>query len=177
MSATTTPTPTPTPPPAAEAAGEGRRRSLIYRVAGGASLAAILAATAIAVWPASETEKAYDDGQAFGAAVAQLQAADTTDEVDAALTEMEAAVIDTRDHAGDAVADQVEKQEDALARAADGAVGMFEADDEFEQDLYELELEDALADLGDNAEEFRTTGPEVQQSFWDGYEDGHSSAS
>jgi hypothetical protein len=26
-----------------------------------------------------------------------------------------------------------------------------------------------VADLGDNAEDFRTTGPEVQQSFWDGY--------
>jgi hypothetical protein len=175
MSATTTPTPTPTP--AAEAAGEDRRRSLLYRVAGGASLAAILAATAIAVWPASETEKAYDDGQAFGAAVAQLQAADTTDEVDAALTEMNAAVTDTRDHAGDAVADQVADQEDALTRATDGVVGMYEADDDFEYELYEAELDTAVTDLADNAEDFRTTGPEVQQSFWEGYEDGHADAS
>jgi hypothetical protein len=147
------------------------------RILGGTTFAAVAVAATLAVWPASETEKAYDDGQAFGAAVAQLQAAGTTEEVDAALTEMDAAVADTRDHAGDAVADQVADQEDALARAADGFVGMVEAGDEFEQDLYELELEDALTDLGDNAEDFRTTGPEVQQSFWDGYEDGHADAS
>ena len=46
------------------------------------------------------------------------------------------------------------------------------ADDEFEADLYEPELETAVDDLTSNADDFRTTGPEVQQAFWDGYEDG-----
>ena len=30
----------------------------------------------------------------------------------------------------------------------------------------------AVSDLENNAEDFRTTGPEVQQAFWDGYETG-----
>jgi len=165
--ATTTPTP-------AEA-GVGNNRSLIRNIAAGTSIAAILAAVAIAVWPASETDKAYDDGERFGAAVAQLQSAESTDEVDAALTEMNAAAVETRDHAGDAVADQVAAQEDALARAADGYVGTLAADDDFEADLYQYELDVAVDDLTTNAEEFRTTGPEVQQAFWDGYENGLNS--
>jgi hypothetical protein len=126
----------------------------------------------IAVWPASETEKARSDGERFGEAVAQLQAADTTSEVDAALVEMDAALADTADHAGDAIYDQAVAQDDALSRAADGFVGMHEADDEFEADLYQYEMEVAADDVADNAEDFRTTGPEVQQAFWDGYQDG-----
>jgi hypothetical protein len=167
MSATTTTAPAP--------AGVGSTTSLLAKLAGGTSLAAILAAVTIAVWPASEAEKAYDDGERFGTAVAQLQSADTTDEVDAALTEMSAAVSDTREHSSDAVADQVDDQADALSRAADGFVGEHTADDSFEADLYQAELDVAVDDLTDNAEDFRTTGPEVQQSFWDGYEDGLNS--
>ncbi len=168
MSATTT-----APAPAApEAAEEGRRISLLGKILGGTSVAAICAVIAIAAWPASETDKARDDGEAFGAAVAQLQSADTTEEVDAALVELNAAVVDTRENASDAVYDQVDRQADALYYAADGFVGMNTADDEFEADLYELELETAVDDLTSNADDFRTTGPEVQQAFWDGYEDG-----
>jgi hypothetical protein len=155
--------------PASAGAGSG---SLLAKIGAGTSLAAILAAVTIAVWPASEAEKAYDDGERFGTSVAQLQAANTTEEVDDALTEMHAAAIDTRDHGGDAVADQVAAQEDALARAADGFAGTVTSDDSFSADLYQAELDDAVDDLGANAEEFRTTGPEVQQSFWDGYQDG-----
>jgi hypothetical protein len=152
--------------------GVGTNSSLLRKIAGGTSIAALLAAGAIAFWPASEAEKAYDDGERFGTAVAQLQAADTSEEVDAALTEMDAAVADTRDHAGDAVADQVNDQADALSRAADGFVGTHTSDDAFSVDLYQAELNTAVDDLGANAEDFRTTGPEVQQSFWDGYQDG-----
>jgi hypothetical protein len=155
--------------PAATGAGTG---SLLAKLGAGTSLAAILAAVTIAVWPASETEKAYDDGERFGTAVAQLQSADTTAEVDDALVELHAAAVDTADHAGDAVYDQVVAQEDALSRAADGFVGSHSADDEFEADLYQAELDTAVDDLSDNAEDFRTTGPEVQQSFWDGYQSG-----
>ena len=167
MSATTTTAPA--------QAGAGSSRSLLAKLAGGAGVAAILAATAIAVWPASETEKAYDDGQAFGAAVAQLQAADTYEEVDDALVELNVAAQDTADHAGDAVYDQVNRQADALDRAADGLVGSHTTDDAFEADLYQAELDYAVDDLTNNAEDFRTTGPEVQQSFWDGYDDGLNS--
>jgi hypothetical protein len=46
---------------------------------------------------------------------------------------------------------------------------MATAGDEFSQDIYEWELEDALTDLSTNAEDFRTEGPEVQQAFWEGY--------
>ena len=170
MSPTTTTAPRPAFP-----AGAGSTTSLLAKLVGGTSLAAILAAVAIAVWPASEAEKAYDDGERFGTAVAQLQAAGTTEEVEDALTEMHAAAADTIEHGNDAVADQVAAQEDALARAADGFVGSRTADDSFEADLYQAELDVAVDDLSDNAEDFRTTGPEVQQSFWDGYQDGLSS--
>ena len=87
---------------------------------------------------------------------------------------MHAAASDTRDHAGDAVADQVADQEDALARAADGFVGESHADDDFEAELYQAELDVAVDDLASQAEDFRTTGPEVQQAFWEGYETGLS---
>ena len=80
MSATTTPAPA--------SAGAGSSTSLLAKLIGGTSLVAGLAAVAIAVWPASEAEKAYDDGERFGAAVAQLQSADTTAEVDDALVEL-----------------------------------------------------------------------------------------
>jgi hypothetical protein len=164
MSATTTPAPA--------SAGAGSSRSLLAKLAAGTGVAAILAAGTIALWPASETEKAYDDGQAFGAAVAQLQSADTYEEVDDALVELDLAAQDTAEHAGDAVADQVADQADALDRAADGFVGSHTADDSFEADLYQAELDVAVDDLVDNADDFRTTGPEVQQSFWDGFDDG-----
>ena len=162
-----------TPAPAADAAGEGRRRSsLLRRLAGGTLAASALAAVAIAVWPASEADKAYADGERYGEAVSSLYAADTADEVDAALTEMEAAAGDAVTHGGEAVSDQVAAQEDALSRAANGFVGALTTDDAFEAELYEAELDIALTDLGNNAEDFRTTGPEVQQAFWDGYEAG-----
>ena len=165
MSAATTPAP--------EArSGLGAKPGLVRKLVAGSSLTAVLVAGAIVLWPASETDKAYDDGQRFGEAVAQLQTASTTEEVDAALTEMDAAVADTREHAGDAVANQASDQNDALSRAADGFVGVHSSDDAFSVDLYQAELNDAVDDLGDNASDFRTTGPEVQQAFWDGYQDG-----
>jgi hypothetical protein len=141
---------------------------------GGGATAAALAALAIAVWPASEADKARADGEQFGAAVAQLQAADTTAEVDAALIEVQDAAADTRAHGYDAVSSQVSDQADALDRAADGYVGSISSDDDFEAELYEIQLDDAVGDLESNADDFRTTGPEVQQAFWEGYDAGLS---
>jgi hypothetical protein len=149
---------------------EPTRSKILPALIGGGSGLAVLAALAIAFWPASEADKAREDGEQVGAAVAQLQAADSTAEVDAALTELNAAVTDTREHAGDAVYDQVNAQADALERAADGFVGMVSSDNDWDQELYEYELDVALDDLYTNADEFRTTGPEVQQAFWDGFE-------
>jgi hypothetical protein len=148
------------------------RKPLLRWIAGSGAVASLLAVVAIAVWPASEVDKAREDGEQFGEAVAQLYAADSPSEVDAALIEVHAAASDTREHTGDAVA----AQEDALARAADGFVGMHTESDSWEADLYEYELDVALDDLESNAEEFRTTGPEVQQAFWDGYETGLNDA-
>jgi ABC-type sugar transport system substrate-binding protein len=139
-----------------------------------ALIAAAVAAAAIAAWPASETDKARDDGEHLGEAVSQLYHADSTAEVDAALAEMDEAAADTRDHAGDEVAGQVAAQEDALARAADGFVGSVTAGDEFEQALYQAELEVALDDLTGQASDFRAQGPEVRQAYWEGVEDGLS---
>jgi len=157
-----------TPAPANSAGAD--RKSLLRWIAGGATATAVAVAIAIAVWPASETDKAYDDGQRFGEAVSHLQTATSTDEVNAALDEVNAAAAQTRDHAGDAVADQVNDQYDALSRAADGFVGSRTSDDAFSVDVYQAELNGAVDDLANNADDFRTTGPEVQQAFWDGYQ-------
>ena len=151
-----------------------RRSSLPRWLAGGTLGAALLTTLTLAVWPASEADKAYDDGERFGASVAQLESATTTSEVDAALTEMHAALDDTRAHAGDAVGEQIDDQAYALDRAADGFVGAHTSDDSFEVDLYQAELDTAIEDLESQSEDFRTTGPEVQQAFWDGYEAGHA---
>ena len=118
-----------------------------YIALGGTLLAAALAALAIAVWPASETARA----------------------------EMDAAVADTRSHAGDELAEQVDDQTDALARAADGFAGSVTTDDAWGYDLYQAELDVALDDLTENASDFRGQGPEVHQAFWQGVEDGVNS--
>jgi hypothetical protein len=144
-------------------------RSLMLKITGGLTFAALLTALALAVWPTSNTERARDDGEALATAVTSLNSATTQEEIDAALVDVRDAAADTRDHAGDAIADQVDEQAENLDRAADGAYGMATAGDEFSQDIYEWELEDALTDLNSNAEDFRTEGPEVQQAFWEGY--------
>ena len=158
--------------PAVPAPAGRDRRKLLAWAGGGSMIAAALAACTIALWPASETDKARDDGERVGAAVAQLQSASTANEVDAALVELHDAAADTRDHAGEAVNNQVNDQVDALDRAVDGFVGERTTDDSFEADLYHSELETAVDDMTSQADEFRTTGPEVQQAFWDGYQTG-----
>jgi hypothetical protein len=163
--------------PATPAAALGGRRtagrSAMSRwVAGGLLAIAALTAVVIAlVWP-SEADKARADGERYGEAVAQLAAADTATEVDAALVDVRDAAADTRDHAGDAVAGQVADQQDALDRAVDGFVGSRTSDDAFEADLYEAELDIAVDDLTTQADDFRAQGSDVQQAFWDGYQDG-----
>jgi hypothetical protein len=149
-----------------------RSKSPLAKIIGGALIVATLVAITIAVWPASEADKARDDGERLGEAVGQLYYADSQEEAEAALTEMHDAVVDTRDHAGDAVADQAASQEDALERAVDGYVGVLSADDEFEQDLYQAELDTAVSDLESNAANFQDNAPEVEEAFWAGFEDG-----
>jgi hypothetical protein len=141
-------------------------------IALGGILAAALATLTLALWPASEADKARDDGEQVGTAVAHVYEADTTAEVDAAVAELDAAVADTRAHAGDALADQVDAQADALSRAADGFAGSVTTDDEWDYELYQAELDVALDDLTDNASDFRGAGPEVHQAFWEGFESG-----
>ena len=149
-----------------------RRTRLLSWAALSGLVVAGLVALAVALWPASEAERARDDGERIGQAVAQLYEADTSADVDAALVEIRDAGQDARNHAGDAVATQVADQEDALARALDGFVGANTTDDAFEQDLYQAELDVAVDDLVSQADEFQTNAPEVHQSFWEGFEDG-----
>jgi hypothetical protein len=137
-------------------------------------VAAVLAALAVVLWPASEADKAREDGEQVGDAVVQLYNADTSAEVDAALVELDQAVTDTREHAGDEVAEQLDEQADALNRAADGFVGANTTDDAFEADLYQAELDVALDDLSSQASDFRAQGPEVNQAFWEGVDESLS---
>jgi hypothetical protein len=159
---------TETPPRALEAP----RRRLLFWAGGGAGVAAILAAGAIALWPASTVDQARDDGERFGESVSALYNAQSTDEVDAALTDMRSAALDTRDHVGDDVANHVSDQQDALARAADGFVGTHTADDSWSVDVYQAELNDAVDDLSDEAQDFRSTGPEARAAFYEGVQTG-----
>jgi hypothetical protein len=118
--------------------------SRITTLLGGGAVAASLAALTLAVWPASETDKARDDGERVGAAVAQVQSAETAGDAADARIELADAVQQTRDHGYD----------------------------DFESAVYEAELDAALDDLDSRAGDFRATGPEVQQAFWDGYATG-----
>jgi hypothetical protein len=135
----------------APALGAPRRR-LLYWAGGGAALAAVLAAGAIAFWPASTVEKAHDDGVYFGESVAMLYSATSPDEADAALANLHDAALDARDDVGDDVANHIADQQDALARAPD--------------------LTTAVDDLTDEAEQFRTTGSEAAQAFYEGVQEG-----
>jgi hypothetical protein len=148
------------------------RGALLRWIGGGGAAAALLTVVAIAVWPASAADEARTDGERLGEAVGALHDADTSAEVDAALTDINTAVTETRTHAGDAVADQAADQADALSRAADGAVGAATTDDEWEAELYQAELDYAVDDLSDQASDFRAAGPEVNEAFWAGVEAG-----
>lgn len=160
---------TPTP-----AARRSSGSSLLGWLTGGLLAALVLAAVTVALWPASEADKAREDGEQVGDAVVQLYYADSEAEVESALVELDEAVTDTREHAGDEVSEQVDEQADALYRAADGFVGANTTDDAFEQDLYQAELDVALDDLEGQASDFRTQGPEVHQAFWEGVDESLS---
>ena len=146
--------------------------SLARYAVGGTTLAAALAAVAIAVWPATAADKARDDGERVGEAIAAVYEADTQAEAEAALADLDAAVTDTRANAGDAVADQAYDQAEAFDRATEGAIGAATAEDAWEQDVYEAELDLAMDDLTDQASDFRADGPQVHQAFWEGVQDG-----
>jgi hypothetical protein len=148
-----------------------RRSDLLRWIGGGALIVAAMVAIAIAVWPASEADKAREDGKQVGEAVSALYNATSAEEVDAALADLDTAVAAPREHAGDAASSQVADQEDALSRAADGFAGVHTTDG-FDQDLYQAELDVAVDDLTSQASDFRSTGPEVQQAFWDGVQEG-----
>jgi hypothetical protein len=141
--------------------------------AGVFALAAV-ALAALALWPASEAAKARDDGEQLGQAVNQLYYSESTAEVEDALVEVDEAVTDSLDHGSDALGAQVSDQEDALARAADGFVGALTTESDFDSELYQVELDYAVDDLTSQAEEFRTEAPEVEQSYWEGFEEGFS---
>ena len=148
-----------------------RRNRLIAWIAGGATAVALIVAIAVAVWPASEADKARDDGKQVGTAVHNLRTATTKGEADAAMADLRSAAADTRDHAGDAVGEQVDQQADALDAAYDGFVGTHTSNDAWDVDLYQAELNTALDDLESNAADFRDQGSDVQQAFYDGFQE------
>jgi hypothetical protein len=149
------------------------RRALLWLL-GGAAVAAAIAAATIALWPASETEKARNDGEQLGQAVSALYSAQSPEDADAALGDVHDALRDTREDAVDFVSGQVNDQTDALDRAVDGFVGVHTSDDSWDVDLYQSELNTAVDDLSSNAEQFSSQGPEVRQAFWEGYQNGLS---
>jgi hypothetical protein len=146
---------------------------LFRRLLGGLAVAVAVTAAVIALWPASAQDTAYDDGQRLGQAVADLRNADTTYEVDDALTDVRHAADDARDHASDELDSQITAQGDALSHALNGFAGAVTTDDgSWDQELYESELDSALDDLATQTDEFRTNAPEVTQSFYAGLQEG-----
>jgi hypothetical protein len=136
------------------------------------ALAAIVAVT-IAVWPASAADKARADGKHLGQAVGNLYNAQGTADVDAAFADIDSALNDTREHAGDELNAQLDRQADALNRAADGFVGAHTSDDNgWDQDLYQSELDYAVDDLVNNADDFRNQRSEVSQAYVEGFQSG-----
>ena len=137
-----------------------------------ATLLALLAAVCtIALWPASEADKARADGEQMGQAVSALYEAGDAGEVDAALADLEVAVTDTRNHAGERFNEQLSDTQDALSRTADGFAGAHTTDG-WDAELYEAELDIAIDDLDDQAQDIREDAPEVEQAFWDGFDAG-----
>jgi hypothetical protein len=147
-------------------------RNITRWIVGGALVLAAAAALAVALWPASAKDTAYDDGQRLGQAVTQLRDAETSYDVDDALTEVRNAADDARGHAGDELDAQITAQGDAISHALNGFAGAVTTDSGWDQDLYESELDSALTDLQSQADDFRTNAPEVTQAFYDGLEDG-----
>jgi hypothetical protein len=146
--------------------------SLTLRLA--ATAVAILAgvALAVALWPESAADRAYDDGHRLGAAVVQLQNADTPDEVDNALFDVRDAAGTAVDHADDELSAQIDRQSDALYRVAEGFVGENTTTDGWDQAVYDAELDQAVTDLESQASDFRDAAPDVTQAFYDGLQDG-----
>jgi hypothetical protein len=130
----------------------------------------------VALWPASEADKARADGEQLGQAVSALYAAESAAEVDTALADVSEAAADTRAHAGDRANEQLSDTEDALARAADGFVGAHTSDSNWDADLYQAELDIAIDDLDNQAQDIREDAPEVEQAFWDGFDSALTTA-
>jgi hypothetical protein len=76
--------------------------SLARKLGLGTLCALAVAILTIVFWPASDSDKAREDGEQLGTAVSSLYAADTTGEVDAALEdELDVALDDLADGAED----------------------------------------------------------------------------
>ena len=150
-----------------------RSRSSVLRwVAGAIGLATLITVVAIAVWPASAADKAREDGKHMGQAVGELYNAQSQADVDAAFADMRSALDDSRSHASDELNNQLDKQVDALNRAADGFVGAHSSDNSWDQDLYQSELDYAVDDLANNADDFSNQHSDVVNAYWDGLQDG-----
>ena len=158
-------------PTTAAPARMSTRPRLLQWIGGGTLAAVVATSLTIALWPASEADKARDDGEQVGQAVSALYDAQSAEEVDAALADLDVAVTDTANHAGDRVNEQLSDTEDALARAADGFAGAHTTDG-WDADLYEAELDIALDDLATQAQDIRDDAPEVEQAFLDGFDSG-----
>ena len=149
------------------------RRSRLLQWVGVGTLAAVFATSlTIAVWPASEADKARDRRRADRPG---RQRALRRPERRARSTRRwptsRSPSPTPRNHAGDRVDEQLSDTEDALSRAADGFAGAHTTDG-WDADLYQAELDVAIDDLADQAQDIREDAPEVEQAFWDGFDSG-----
>jgi hypothetical protein len=133
---------------------------------------AVVVVLAVALWPQSAEDRAYDDGQRLGQALTDLRTADTYAEVDAGLTDVRHAASKAHDHVGDALDEQLTKQQNAFFAAVDGYAGATTTDDAWEQDVYDAELDDALNAFDDQADDFRSSSDDVARAFGDGLQSG-----
>jgi hypothetical protein len=148
------------------------RSSVVRWIVGALGLATLVTVVTIAVWPASAADKAHADGKHLGQAVGDLYYAQSQTDVDAAFADMRSALDDTRSHASDELSSQVDQQADALYSAADGFVGSHTSDNEWDQELYQYELDYAVDDFNNNVDDFSNQHSEVANAYWDGLQEG-----
>ena len=150
-----------------------RSRASVFRwIAGAIGLATLITVVAIAVWPASAADKAREDGKHLGQAVGELYNAHSQADVNAASADIHSALGDSRSHASDELNKHVNKQVDALNRAANGYVGAHTTDSSWDRDVYQSELNYATDDLSYNAKHFRNQRSDVDKAYYDGFRKG-----
>jgi hypothetical protein len=138
-----------------------------------ATALALAAALAVAGCGDSPEDTAHDQGKDVGSALAQLTAARSADELQAAATELKDAVGAVGDDVGDRARSQVSVQRDGLNQAIGDLRTALTSGDPDTAAAARTELQGDVQDLRSRASSFGASNDSVVNSFWDGVKDGY----